>query len=111
MHYSASIELNDNVLKFINYEKTHNENFLEIRNLFFTKEKKNKHYSIIEIFNLIVAYREVKNSAINKLLNNRPLTFLEGFLIDRLLMQYNNEYIPIEIHLEKILKDLNFNDN
>ena len=92
MHYSASIELNDNVLKFINYEKTHNENFLEIRNL-------------------IVAYRKVKNSAINKLLNNRPLTFLEGFLIDRLLMQYNNEYIPIEIHLEKILKDLNFNDN
>ena len=39
------------------------------------------------------------------------ITFLEGFLIDRLLMQYNNEYIPIEIHLEKILKDLNFNDN
>lgn len=111
MTYNASVELNNTILKFITYEKNHNEQFYEIKKLLFTKEKINKYYSIIDIFNLTIMYQKIKNSAINKLLNQEPLTFFEGFLIERLLMTFHNQYIPIEIHLKILLKKIKFNND
>ena len=102
----AKIELDDEFLKFINKIQNHIETFDEIKELVFTKKRLSKQCDAIEMFNLSLQFREIKRSAINKILNNEILNFPEGFLIERLLAKYNNDkYISVEEHFEQISKN------
>lgn len=99
----AKIDLTDDVVKFINEVQKHNESFDEIRELVFTKERLNTNYSAIEMLQLSMQFNEIKHSALNKILNNQPLNFPEGFLVERLMAKYMNEdYIPVEEHVARI---------
>lgn len=106
----AELELCDEIQKFIDYEKSHNESFDEIRKLVFTKKRLNTNYSFIEIMNLTLMFQDIKMSAINKVLNKKILTFPEGFVIERLLAKYrNSNYISVEDHFKQIQKESSHN--
>lgn len=105
----AELELCDEIQEFIDYEKSHNESFEEIRKLVFTKKRLNTNYSFIEIMNLTLMFQDIKMSAINKVLNKKILTFPEGFVIERLLAKYrDSNYISVEEHFKQIQKDSSY---
>ena len=99
----AKIDLTDDVVKFVNEVQENNETFEEIRELVFTKERLNTNYSAIEILQLSMQFNDIKHSALHKIINNQPLNFSEGFLIERLMAKYMNEdYISVEEHVARI---------
>lgn len=99
----AKVDLDDEMLDFINKIKNRVESFEEIQELVFTQERLNKNYNAIEMVNLSLQFQEIKRSAINKILNHQKLNFPEGFLIERLIAKYSDEdYISVEEHIEKI---------
>lgn len=99
----ATVELNDEILKFINIAKAHTETFEEIKDLVFTQERLKKDCSITEMFNLTLQFQEIKNSAINKVLKQQQLNFPEGFVIERLIAKYLNEdTLSVEEHIKQI---------
>lgn len=101
------IELNANIWNFISYEYSHSESFQEIKELLFTNEKLQKNYSILEIFNLMIVYQKTKYTMLNKIKNSQYLTFIEAFLVERLLMKFNNsKYLSVEEHLDLLNKEL-----
>lgn len=104
----AKVKLDDEALKFIEVIKNHTETFDEIKDLVFTKERLNKNYEVTEKFNLIFQFQKIKNSAINKILNEQELSFPEGFVIERLIAKYMDEkLIPVEEHFEQIKANCN----
>lgn len=108
----AKIELDNDVLEFINKIQNHTETFEEIQELVFTKKRLNQQCSAIEMVNLSLQFQEIKRSAISKILNQEKLNFPEGFLIERLVAKYNNEdYIPVEEHFEQISKNCSTDRN
>lgn len=99
----AEVELNDEMLDFINKTKNHTETFDEIKELVFTKKRLNSNCSVTDMLMLSLQFQEIKNSAIEKVLNHKRLNFPEGFVIERLIAKYmNDEYIPVEDHIEQI---------
>ncbi len=99
----AKVELDDEMLKIMNCIKNHSESFDEIKELVFTKERLGVNYKIGDIFNFIFIFQEIKNSAINKVLNNQKLNFPEGFVIERLIAKYTKqELLSVEEHIEQI---------
>lgn len=99
----AKVELDDEMLKIMNGIKNHSESFDEIKELVFTKERLGVNYKIGDIFNFIFIFQEIKNSAINKVLNNQKLNFPEGFVIERLIAKYTKqELLSVEEHIEQI---------
>lgn len=99
----ATVELTDDVLQFINDTKDYNETYDEIKELVFTQKRLNKECSMAEMFNLALQFKEIKNSAIKKVLNKQELNFPEGFLIERLLSKYSNEkLLTVEEHFKQI---------
>lgn len=99
----AKVELDDEMLKIMNCIKNHSESFDEIKELVFTKERLEANYKIGDIFNFIFIFQEIKNSAINKVLNNQKLNFPEGFVIERLIAKYTKqELLSVEEHIEQI---------
>lgn len=99
----AKVELDDEMLKIMNCIKNHSESFDEIKELIFTKERLGVNYKIGDIFNFIFIFQEIKNSAINKVLNNQKLNFPEGFVIERLIAKYTKqELLSVEEHIEQI---------
>ena len=99
----AELEVDDEVLKFINEIQDHVESFEEIQELVFTKKRLSKQCNAIEMMNLTLQFQKIKHSAINKILNHEKLNFPEGFLIERLIAKYNNdEYISVEEHFKNI---------
>ena len=99
----ATVELTDDVLQFINDTKDYNESYDEIKELVFTQKRLNKECSMAEMFNLALQFKEIKNSAIKKVLNKQELNFPEGFLFERLLSKYSNEkLLTVEEHFKQI---------
>lgn len=99
----ATVELTDDILQFINDTKDYNETYDEIKELVFTQKRLNKECSMAEMFNLALQFKEIKNSAIKKVLNKQELNFPEGFLIERLLSKYSNEkLLTVEEHFKQI---------
>lgn len=99
----AKVELDDEMLKIMNCIKNRSESFDEIKELVFTKERLGVNYKIGDIFNFIFIFQEIKNSAINKVLNNQKLNFPEGFVIERLIAKYTKqELLSVEEHIEQI---------
>lgn len=99
----AEVELNDEILQFINKAKEHNETFEEIIELVFTQERINKKTSAPEMFLLSLQFQEIKRNALDKILNKKRLNFPEGFVIERLMAKYTNqEYVPVEEHIKQI---------
>lgn len=106
----AKVELDDEMLKIMNCIKNHSESFDEIKELVFTKERLGVNYKIGDIFNFIFMFQEIKNSAINKVLNNQKLNFPEGFVIERLIAKYTKqELLSVEEHIEQIKKNCSNN--
>ncbi|MBQ4584520.1 MAG: hypothetical protein IJA94_06500 [Bacilli bacterium] len=99
----AEVELNDEILQFINKAKKHNETFEEIIELVFTQERINKTTSAPEMLLLSLQFQEIKRNALDKILNKKRLNFPEGFVIERLMAKYmNQEYVPVEEHIKQI---------
>ena len=99
----AEVELNDEILQFINKAKKHNETFEEIIELVFTQERINKTTSAPEMLLLSLQFQEIKRNALDKVLNKKRLNFPEGFVIERLMAKYmNQEYVPVEEHIKQI---------
>lgn len=99
----AEVELNDSILEFINYEKSHNESFEEMRNLVFTQKRLNTDYSVADMFNLNNMFQKIKASALEKVLNKQKLNYAEGFVFERLLMKYENKDLKsVEEHFQEI---------
>ena len=99
----AEVELNDEILQFINKAKEHNETFDEIIELVFTQERINKKTSAPEMLLLSLQFQEIKRNALDKILNEKRLNFPEGFVIERLMAKYTNqEYVPVEEHIKQI---------
>jgi len=99
----AEVELNDEILQFINKAKEHNETFDEIIELVFTQERINKKTSAQEMLLLSLQFQEIKRNALDKILNEKRLNFPEGFVIERLMAKYTNqEYVPVEEHIKQI---------
>ncbi len=99
----ATVELTDDILQFINDTKDYNETYDEIKKLVFTQKRLDKECSMTEMFNLTLQFKEIKNSAIKKVLNKQKLNFPEGFLIERLLSKYSNEkLLTVEEHFKQI---------
>ena len=99
----ATVELTDDILQFINDTKDYNETYDEIKELVFTQKRLNKECSMAEMFNLALQFKEIKNTAIKKILNKQELNFPEGFLIERLLSKYSNEkLLTVEEHFKQI---------
>lgn len=104
----ATIELNEEIISFLNSMKKHTESFEEIKELVFTKERLKKNYTVVEKFNLTLQFQEIKKSAINKALNNQKLNYPEGFLIERLIAKYFDEkMISVEDHCKLINSNCN----
>ena len=99
----AEVELNDEILQFINKAKEHNETFDEIIELVFTQKRINKKTSAPEMLLLSLQFQEIKRNALDKILNKKRLNFPEGFVIERLMAKYmNQEYVPVEEHIKQI---------
>lgn len=99
----AEVELNDEILSFINKFQEHTESFEEIRELVFTKERMNNSCGVPEIFNLTLQFQEIKKSAINKVLKQQKLNFPEGFVFERLIAKYSNDNpLSVEEHIKQI---------
>ena len=99
----AEVELNEEMITFINEAKKHTETFDKIKELVITKESPKRNCSMSEKLMLSIQFQEIKNSAFNKILNKKKLNFPEGFVIERLLAKYNNEDYPsVEEHIELI---------
>lgn len=99
----AEVELNDEILQFINKAKEHNETFDEIIELVFTQKRINKKTSAPEMLLLSLQFQEIKRNALDKVLNKKRLNFPEGFVIERLMAKYmNQEYVPVEEHIKQI---------
>ena len=99
----ATVELTDDILQFINDTKDYTETYDEIKELVFTQKRLNKECSMAEMFNLALQFKEIKNSAIKKVLNKQELNFPEGFLFERLLSKYSNEkLLTVEEHFKQI---------
>ena len=99
----AEVELNDEILQFINKAKKHNETFEEIIELVFTQERINKTTSAPEMLLLSLQFQEIKRNAFDKILNKKRLNFPEGFVVERLIAKYTNqEYVPVEEHIKQI---------
>ncbi len=106
----AEVELNDSILEFINYEKSYNESFEEMRNLVFTQKRLNTDYSVADMFNLNNMFQKIKASALEKVLNKQKLDFSEGFVFERLLMKYENkELMSVEEHFQEINRNCYIN--
>lgn len=104
----ATIELNEEIIRFLIYMKKHTESFEEIKELVFTQERLKKNYTVAEKFNLTMQFQEIKKSAINKALNNQKLNYPEGFLIERLIAKYFDEkMISVEDHCKLINSNCN----
>ena len=99
----AEVELNDEILQFINKAKEHNETFDEIIELVFTQERIKNKTSAPEMLLLSLQFQEIKRNAFDKILNKKRLNFREGFVIERLIAKYTNqEYVPVEEHIKQI---------
>lgn len=99
----AEVELNDEILNFINQSKEHTETFEEIKELVFTEKRLNSNCSIPEVMLLSMQFQEIKHSAFDKILKNKKLNFPEGLVVERLMAKYmNEEYIPLEEHIRQI---------
>ncbi len=106
----AEVELNDSILEFINYEKSYNESFEEMRNLVFTQKRLNTDYSVADMFNLNNMFQKIKASALEKVLNRQKLDFSEGFVFERLLMKYENKDLKsVEEHFQEINRNCYIN--
>ena len=99
----ATVELTDDILQFINDTKDYNETYDEIKELVFTQKRLNKECSMAEMFNLALQFKEIKNTAIKKILNKQELNFPEGFLIERLLSKYERKTTKLYNQLIKKL--------
>lgn len=99
----AEVELNDEILQFINKAKEHNETFDEIIELVFTQEQIKNKTSAPEMLLLSLQFQEIKRNAFDKILNKKRLNFPEGFVVERLIAKYTNqEYVPVEEHIKQI---------
>ena len=99
----AEVELNEEILQFINKSREHNETFDEIIELVFTQKRINKKTSAPEMLLLSLQFQEIKRNALDKVLNKKRLNFPEGFVIERLMAKYmNQEYVPVEEHIKQI---------
>lgn len=105
----ATIELNDEIINFLNIAKEHTETFEEIKKLVFTQERLKENYSITEQINLTLQFQSIKQSAIKKALNNQKLNYPEGFLIERLMAKYLDEETMVSV--EEQCKIINSNCN
>lgn len=105
----AKIELNDEIINFLNIAKEHTETFEEIKKLVFTQERLKENYNITEQINLTLQFQNIKQSAIKKALNNQKLNYPEGFLIERLMAKYLDEENMVSV--EKQCKIINSNCN
>lgn len=104
----ATIELNEEIIRFLICMKNHTESFEEIKELVFTQERLKKNYTVAEKFNLTMQFQEIKKSAINKALNNQKLNYPEGFLIERLMAKYfDKKMISVEDHCMLINNNCN----
>lgn len=99
----AEVELNDEILNFINQSKNHTETFDEIKELVFTQERLNRGCSMPEMMLLSIQFQEIKRNAFEKILNSKKLNFPEGFVVERLMAKYmDNDYISVEDHIKQI---------
>ena len=99
----AEVELNDEILKFIDKSKEHTETFEEIKELVFTREQLEKSNSVTDMLLLSMQFQEIKRTAFDKILNKKKLNFPEGFVVERLMSKYMDlEYIPVEEHINQI---------
>lgn len=105
----AKIELNDEIINFLNIAKEHTETFEEIKKLVFTQERLKENYNITEQINLTLQFQNIKQSAIKKALNNQKLNYPEGFLIERLMAKYLDEENMVSV--EEQCKIINSNCN
>lgn len=105
----AKIELNDEIINFLNIAKEHTETFEEIKKLVFTQERLKENYTITEQINLTLQFQNIKQSAIKKALNNQKLNYPEGFLIERLMAKYLDEENMVSV--EEQCKIINSNCN
>lgn len=99
----ATVELNDEIIKFVKDVRLHTETFDEIKELVFTKERLSKECNILDMMNLTLQFQDIKNSALSKIEKQKQLNFPEGFVVERLMSKYfNNELIPVEEHIKQI---------
>lgn len=106
----AVVELDDEVRKFIDYAKNHNESFEEMKELVFTHDRLEQDYTMVELLNLSFIFQKIKGSALEKVLNNEQLNFSEGFVFERLIAKYeNSELLTVEEHMNQIKKDCSSN--
>ena len=99
----AEVELNDEILKFIDKSKEHTETFEEIKELVFTRERLEKNNSVTDMLLLSMQFQEIKRTYFDKILNKKKLNFPEGFVVERLMSKYMDlEYVPGEEHIKQI---------
>lgn len=99
----AKVEVDEEILNFIDYAKNHNETLDEMKELVFTKQRLNHNYSMTDLMNFNFIFQKIKCSALEKVLKNENLNFPEGFVFERLLAKYSNEeFLSVEDHMNQI---------
>lgn len=97
----ATVEVDHEIIQFIEYIQNCTETFEEIQEIAFSKNMINKKYTTVEKFNYTLMFQEIKNSAITKVVNKKRLNLPEGIIFERMLNKYTDGYL---ISLDDYLK-------
>lgn len=102
----ATVEVDQEIIQFINNIQNYTETFEEIQEIAFSKNMINKKYTIVEKFNYTLMFQEIKKSAITKVMNKKRLNLPEGIIFERMLNKYTDGYlIPLDDYLKLIFKN------
>ena len=97
----ATVEVDHEIIQFIEYIQNCTETFEEIQEIAFSKNMINKKYTTVEKFNYTLMFQKIKNSAITKVMNKKRLNLPEGIIFERMLNKYTDGYL---ISLDDYLK-------
>ena len=97
----ATVEVDHEIIQFIEYIQNCTETFEEIQEIAFSKNMINKKYTTVEKFNYTLMFQKIKNSAITKVVNKKRLNLPEGIIFERMLNKYTDGYL---ISLDDYLK-------